>query len=157
METVECYAFHPSFRSVQGCAILINMTTIKCRPCLHYSIEKENEKRRLTRKAIGKVIFTLRLSMRGCASFKHHRTLSMTPNQSSFCPINMRISMRLVTRLASRVIARVLLPLPCFRVEGRKYSLSMESSFHFWLLNFALCVRRFNQFFRKQHNLIRVF
>ena len=85
------------------------------------------------------------------------RTLNMTPNQSSFCPINMRISMRLVTRLASRVIARVLLPLPCFRVEGRKYSLSMESSFHFWLLNFALCMRRFNQFFRKQHNLIRVF
>ena len=72
VETVECCAFHPSFRSFQGCAILINMTTIKCRPCLHYSIEKENEKRRLTRKAIGKVIFTLRLSMRGCASFNHH-------------------------------------------------------------------------------------
>ena len=72
VETVECCAFHPSFRSFQGCAILINMTTIKCRPCLYYSIEKENEKRRLTRKAIGKVIFTLRLSMRGCASFNHH-------------------------------------------------------------------------------------
>ena len=46
------------------------------------------------------------------------RMLSMTPNQSSFCPINMHISMRLVTRLASRVIARVLLPYSLFSRRG---------------------------------------
>ena len=62
----------------------------------------------------------------------------------------MRISVRLATRLACRVIARVLVPYSLFSREGLQIFPFDGKQFLFLIVNFALSMRRFNQFFQKQ-------
>ena len=57
--------------------------------------------------------------------------------------------MRLVTRLACRVIARVLVPYSLFSCEGSQIFPFDGKQFLFLIVNFALCMRRFNQFLQK--------
>ena len=62
----------------------------------------------------------------------------------------MRISVKLVTRLVFRVIARVPVPYSLFSREGSQIFPFDGKQFLFLIVNFALCMRCFNQFLQKQ-------
>ena len=62
----------------------------------------------------------------------------------------MRISVKLVNHLVFRVIARVLVPYSLFSREGPEVFPFDGKQFLFLIVNFALCMRCFNQFLQKQ-------
>ena len=62
----------------------------------------------------------------------------------------MHISVRLVTRLTCRVFARVLVPYSMLSREGSQIFPFDGKQFLFLIVNFALCMRRFNQFLQNQ-------